>query len=121
MFCRGFRPALEAGMFDVAMPDATVVGGAGELWEVAGMAAAQGIATAPHGPFGPVLTAVQAQVMAAQPSFLILEHAWGQVPWREDLVQPRETVRGGRLSLPGGPGYGIELNLEEVSAHALRG
>ena len=120
MFCRGFLPALEAALFDVAMPDATVVGGAGELWEVAGMAAAQGIATAPHGPFGPVLTVVQAQVMAAQPSFLILEHAWGQVPWREDLVQPRETVRCGRLSLPGGPGYGIELNLEEVSARALR-
>ena len=119
MFRRGFRPALDAGLFDVAMPDATIVGGAGELWEVAGMAAARGIAAAPHGPFGPVLTAVQAQVMAAQRSFLVLEHAWGQVRWREELVQPRETVRGGRLQLPGGAGYGIELNLEEVSARAL--
>ena len=114
----GYRPEIYAlGFRDplglIIHPDT------GELWEVAGMAADRGMATAPHGPFGPVLTAVQAQVMAAQPSFLVLEHAWGQVPWREELVQPRETVRDGRLQLPEGAGYGIELNLKEVSARAL--
>jgi galactonate dehydratase len=83
------------------------------------MAAARGISTAPHGPFGPVTTAASVQAMAAHPDFLILEYAWGEAPWRADLILPSETIVNGRIAVSQAPGLGVELNPEMLAAHGL--
>ena len=49
-------PSLKNEIFDVAMPDVSVVGGVGELLKIADMATTVNISTAPHGPFGPVIS-----------------------------------------------------------------
>ena len=116
---RGWWEVLERRALDAAMPDVTIVGGISELHQVAAMAAARGIPTAPHGPFGPVVTAASAQAMAAHPEFLILEYAWGEAPWREELIQPAERIVGGRLAVNAKPGLGIELDAAVVNEHRL--
>ena len=113
----GFWSAIAADMMDVIMPDATICGGLGELRKIADMAAARGQQVAPHGPFGPVLVAAQAQAMLSHPAFLRLEYAWPETPWRHDFVHPAERVDGSRLRLSGAPGIGLELDLEAVAAH----
>lgn len=119
MLRQGFWEVLERRMMNVVMPDVTIVGGLAELKKVAAMAEARSIATAPHGPFSPVIVAAQAQAMAAHPGFLILEYAWGEVPWRRDLIIPAETPRDGRMAVAERPGLGVELNMEVVEEYRL--
>ena len=121
MLRQGFWEVMEHRMMDVIMPDVTIVGGLGELKKVAAMAAARQLLTAPHGPFGPVIVAAQAQAMAAHPEFLILEYAWGQVSWREELIIPAERVENGRLAVARRPGLGVELNMAVVEEQRLKG
>ena len=116
---RGWWEVLERRALDAAMPDVTIVGGISELHQVAAMAAVRGIPTAPHGPFGPVVTAASAQAMAAHPEFLILEYAWGEAPWRAELIRPAERIAGGRLAVAEAPGLGVELDMGVVDAHRL--
>lgn len=117
MRAAGFEPALRHRMMDVVMPDVTIVGGIRELYRVAQAASAHRLETSPHGPFGPITVAAHVQLMAAHPDFQILEYAWGQVPWRADLIEPRETVENGRLAIPDRPGLGFSLNPAVVAAH----
>ncbi len=117
--CRGWWEVLHRRALDVAMPDVTIVGGLSELHQVAAMAASRGIPTAPHGPFGPVAAAAAVQAMAAHPEFLILEYAWGEAPWRAQLIQPPERIAGGRLAVSGAPGLGVELDMRVVDEHRL--
>ena len=101
------------------MPDVTVVGGIQELKKIGEMAEAWRVPTAPHGPFGPISLAAGAQAMAAHPGFLILEYAWGEVPWRTGLTEPSEEIREGRLVLSDQPGLGLGLNPDTVAAHRV--
>ncbi len=119
MLIKGFWPLFDAEAMDVIMPDVTIAGGIGELKKIAAIAESRGQLTAPHGPFGPVTVAAHAQVMASHPGFLILEYAWGQVPWREGLVSPAERVVDGRMEIPGRPGLGLSLDPGVVEAHRV--
>lgn len=114
-----FWAVLRQRAMDVIMPDVTMVGGISELSRVAAMAAAAGVFTAPHGPFGPVTIAAGAHTMAAQPGFLILEYGWGEIAWRAELTLPAEHIRAGHLVLGDRPGLGLELNLDTVGAHRV--
>src|SRR6185436_20717350 len=49
-----FRPYIDAGAYDVVMPDVKYAGGIGGILAIAAAARAHGIACAPHNPTGPV-------------------------------------------------------------------
>ena len=119
MLCASFWEVLERNAMDIIMPDVTVIGGISELKKTASMAAARGISTAPHGPFGPVAIAAGVQTMAAHPNFLILEFGWGEAEWRSDLILPSEKIDKGRIKIGNAPGLGIELNPQVVEAHRV--
>ncbi|MCY3772188.1 MAG: mandelate racemase/muconate lactonizing enzyme family protein [Gemmatimonadetes bacterium] len=119
MLIEGFWPLFGARAMDVIMPDVTVAGGIGELKKIASIAESRGQLTAPHGPFGPVTVAAHVQIMASHPAFLILEYAWGQVPWREGLVSPAEQVVNGRINIPDSPGLGLSLEPGVVEAYRV--
>ncbi len=119
MLSTSFWEVLERGAMDVVMPDVTIVGGIGELKKTADMAAARGVPTSPHGPFGPVAIAAGVQTMAAHPLFLILEFGWGETDWRSELILPPERIEQGRIRLTDAPGLGVELNPETVQAHRV--
>jgi galactonate dehydratase len=114
----GFLPLLQGHAVDVIMPDLKHVGGILEGKKIAAMAETHGLAVAPHSPAGPVATAAGAQLCATLPNFLLLEHAWGEVPWRAELVGG-EPIDGGEYVLSEKPGLGIEMSerlLDERSA-----
>lgn len=110
MLIEGFWSLFDAEAMDVLMPDVTIAGGIGELKKIASIAESRGQLTAPHGPFGPVTVAAHVQIMASHPGFLILEYAWGQVPWREGLVSPAEQMLNGRIEIPERAGLGLCLD-----------
>jgi len=113
----GFWPYLTAGLWDVIMPDVKHCGGIAALVEIARVAESRGVAVSPHNPSGPVAAVASAQAAAAMPQLRALEHAWGEVPWRERLLVPAERIVDGHYVLPEGPGLGITLDDAVVAAH----
>ena len=73
----------------------------------------------PHNPSGPVATAASVQLCAGLSNVSILEFAWGEVPWRAQLIDPPEQFISGKIRVPDAPGFGIELNDREVARHAM--
>jgi galactonate dehydratase len=119
MFRENWIEVFEHQTMDIIMPDVTVIGGISELKTVADAAAAWGMPTAPHGPFGPITIAAHLHAMAACPSSVILEYGWGEVPWRKDLMRPVEIIENGRIRLTERPGLGFELNPDLLKEHRV--
>jgi galactonate dehydratase len=102
----GFREVLEKRAVSVLQPDLSHAGGIHETHIIAGMAEAYYAAVAPHCPLGPIALAACIQLDATIPNFLAQEHSSLGEGY---LVQPF-VVEDGYVSLPTGPGLGIELD-----------
>ncbi|MCW5980589.1 MAG: mandelate racemase/muconate lactonizing enzyme family protein [Bryobacteraceae bacterium] len=116
---KGFYEYIKAGAVDIVMPDIKYCGGLLEMKKIAAMAEGAGLPASPHGPASPVGNMAAAHVCATLPNFQILEYAFGEVPWRADLVEPPETLDRGWLGVPERPGFGIALNEETIRRHAV--
>ncbi|WP_207534115.1 mandelate racemase/muconate lactonizing enzyme family protein [Desertivirga arenae] len=102
----------------IIMPDVKHCGGILELKYIAAAAEAAGdIQVAPHNPSGPVATAASVAVCATLPNFCILEYAFGEVPWSNDLVTPKEAFINGYIPVSDKPGLGICLNQGLIKQH----
>jgi galactonate dehydratase len=111
-----FRELLVRQCVDIIQPDICCAGGLLECKKIAAMAEAFYVTVAPHNPMGPVATAVNVQLAACTPNFLILEYIPDDRPGRQDLVREPLRVVDGYIPLSDRPGLGIELN-EEAFAH----
>lgn len=116
---KGFFPYIAAGAVDIAMPDVKYCGGVLELKKIAAMAEGAGLPVSPHGPASPVGNVAAAHVCATLPNFLILEIAFGEVPWRAELIDPPEALPNGRMELSRRPGFGITLNEKTAAKYAV--
>jgi galactonate dehydratase len=103
----GFYPWISAGAFDVVMPDVKHCGGMDALRAIGQFTSACGVAVAPHNPSGPVSTLASGHALAGLASFRALEFAFGEVPWRSQVVAGAEHIENGKLFLPDGPGLGF--------------
>jgi galactonate dehydratase len=110
-----FRDLLVRGAADIVQPDVCCAGGLLEQKKIAAMAEAFYATIAPHNPLGPVATAVNVQLAACTPNFLILEYLPDDAPGRRDLVDEPMQLVDGHLALPTRPGLGIDLNVEAFS------
>ena len=115
----GFAEVFQYQTMHIIMPDVKIIGGISELKKVGDIAAAWNIPTAPHGPSGPVTIASQVQVLISSPNALILEHGWGEVPWRQELSQPRESIVNGYIEKTDRPGLGLELDPDVFKQHEI--
>ena len=69
----------------------------------------------PHNPLSPVSTAACIQLDAAIPNFALQEYTGeSEAPKSELLVEPLE-LKEGYLTVPTGPGLGIELDEAALS------
>lgn len=109
-----FHRLLEAGAADVVMPDVKHAGGDQETLLVGELAALHGVKFAPHNPSGPVASMHSGHVCAAARGFDILEFAWGEVPWRAELLDPPEQIEDGYLIVSDRPGLGHTLNAKTM-------
>lgn len=113
----GFRPLLDAQAVDVIMPDVKHCGGLAEGLRIAREAEARGVEVSPHNPSGPVSMAASAHLAAVLPNCRRLEHAWGEVPWRADLLDPPEQFEDGALVVSDRPGLGHDLNADLIARY----
>ncbi len=107
----GFREAIEERIADIYQPDVCHAGGISELPKIAAMADAHYALIAPHNPLGPVCLAASLQVDCVCNNVLaqeLLRDLGGGL-----LRRPFE-VADGMITVPQGPGLGIEVNVEAL-------
>ena len=106
----GFAPFLEAGLYDVIMPDVKYAGGLATVLEIAELAERSGVACSPHNPSGPICHGHSVQVSAAVSGFLILEMQFDETPLFDEIVAG-DSFRpsAGRIRVPDRPGLGVSL------------
>ncbi|KAJ5604667.1 galactonate dehydratase [Penicillium lagena] len=100
---------LSSGVLSVVLPDARIAGVKG-AYEILLRAQELGIRSSLHNHLGPVTTAASLHIAAAVPNFDILEYAYGEVPWRGEILTPEEKIVGASLPVPNGPGLGVNLS-----------
>ena len=119
-----FLPYLERGITNFARLDVCNVGGLTESMKVASLAEAHYIDLMPHNPLGPICTAATVHLAAAVPNFAWLEirvsptEASGH--YDEDLFPVQHKLEGAAIPVPDGPGLGIEVNEELVTAQTFK-
>lgn len=102
-----FRALLEGRQADVIMPDPKHVGGFGPLLNVCRMAEALGGEVSPHNPSGPIATLATVHAAAVARAVTSAELILTSDPGR----QPgRDLLRDGKLRIPEGPGWGLDLS-----------
>jgi galactonate dehydratase len=99
----------------VVMPDIKYCGGVGEAVKSGRRTIAAGGGFSLHCPSGPISLLASGHVSAAVDAAMPLEHAVYESDWRDDLLEPSENVRDGRLWLPAGAGLGATLNRDLVN------
>ena len=109
----GFRPFLEAGIYDAIMPDVKYAGGMRELLRIGEEAARHNVACSPHNPSGPIAHAHSLHLSAHLPVFPFLEFQYGESPLFFDFVTGGlPDPNSGRSDLPRGTGLGLGLGGE---------
>jgi galactonate dehydratase len=105
-----YRPVVEAGCYDVLMPDVKYAGGLEEIRRIAALAHTAGIEMAPHNPSGPVCHAHSVHLCAVLRNFLLLEVQFGETERFFDMVEGASLrFDCGSASLPEVPGLGIRI------------
>lgn len=106
-----YRAIIEAGCYDVLMPDIKYAGGHEEIRRIAALAQTAGIEIAPHNPTGPVCHAHSVHLCATLPNLLPLEVQFGETERFFTLVTGHDLrFERGSATLPDGPGLGDALD-----------
>lgn len=122
-----FKRVLSSGAVDIVQPDPSHCGGITEARKIANMAEAHDIALALHCPLGPIALAACLQIDAGCYNAAIQEQSLGiQYNTTNDLldylVEPSVfDYDDGYVSIPSGPGLGIQIDEDYVVERAKEG
>ena len=106
-----FRDLLETGAAGVVMLDLSWCGGLSEGRKIASMAEAWHLPVAPHDCTGPVVLAASTHLSLNATNALVQESVRAFYrTWYGDLVTALPQVKDGMISVPPGPGLGLELH-----------
>jgi L-alanine-DL-glutamate epimerase-like enolase superfamily enzyme len=113
----GFRELLENRAAQIIMPDVAWCGGISESKKIATMAETYYLPIAPHNCGGPVLHFATAHVAANLTNLFIMESVRRHYNEEYEGLVTRKLVPevSGELSLPPGPGLGVELSSEVLA------
>jgi L-alanine-DL-glutamate epimerase-like enolase superfamily enzyme len=107
----GFRDLLETGAAGVVMLDLSWCGGLSEARKIASMAEAWHLPIAPHDCTGPVVLCASTHLSLNAPNALVQESVRAFYrTWYCDLVTALPEVKGGMITVPPGPGLGMDLH-----------
>ena len=115
-YMREFIPYFQARSADVFMIDVPWNGFA-QSKKVGDLAEAYQLNVAPHNYYSHLSTCISASLCAVLPNVRIMEIDVDDVPWREDMVTNLPEIENGYLTIPSGPGWGIEMVEEVLKAH----
>lgn len=121
-----FLQLLESRAIGVLNPDPAHMGGITQTVRLGAMAEAYDVALTPHCPLGPIALAACLQIDAVCHNAIIQEQSLGiHYNAGSDLldyvVGSPFSYEEGFLTIPQGPGVGIEVNLEVVEERAREG
>lgn len=128
MFSRwDFKKVLSDGYIDIIQPDLSHAGGITECKKIAAMAEAYDVALAPHCPLGPIALAACLQLDATCHNAIIQEQSLG-IHYNQgtDLLDylldsSVFAYKDGSVTIPQGPGLGIQVNEDYVRKMATEG
>ena len=109
---------------DVVQPDVCYLGGINRTLKVAKMAEAAGLPVTPHSANLSLVTVFTLHLMGALPNagpyveFSI--EGLDYYPWQEGLFSPAFQIEAGRVRIPDGPGWGIEVNRDWLAQATYR-
>jgi galactonate dehydratase len=105
-----FRDLLETDAAGVIMLDLSWCGGLSEARKIAAMAEAWHLSVAPHDCTGPVVLCASTHLSLNAPNALVQETVRGYYrTWYRDLVTALPEISDGHITVPPGPGLGMEL------------
>jgi len=108
-----FRDLLETGVAGVVIVDISWCGGLSEARKIASMAEAWHLPIAPHDCTGPVVLAASTHLSLNAPNALVQESVRAfHRTWYRDIVTTLPPIRNGMITVPPGPGLGLELSPE---------
>lgn len=108
----GVRPFLEKQAVDLLQCDLVNCGGISAMRKIAALAEAHYVGLAPHNPNGPLATVMNVHFAAGISNFFILETVGSEADRKlfPEVVRDPLFPEKGSFPLPGGPGFGVELN-----------
>lgn len=123
----GFRDLFAAAAVDVAQPDIGSTGGFTACRHITALAQAHGVKLNPHVWGSAVAQAASLQLLAALPiphhsvfpEEPIFEYDRSSHPFRLDLITEPILQQDGFVSIPSGPGLGIEVVRDVVARYRL--
>jgi galactonate dehydratase len=124
IYDRNMTRMLTEQAVDIFQPDLGNSGGFGQFHELAGLAAANNIAMAPHNPNGPLSVAQGLQAMCFIRNGHIFETVGNPAEAElaaELLIDPSPVLsKDGYIDAPKGPGLGVELNLDALEKRSFQ-
>ena len=109
-----WRHIIDTRAVDIVQPDLCYVGGLTRALRVAAMAEAAGLPCVPHSANLSMVTVFTLHMMGALANagpyveFSIEPSAY--YPWQEGLFRPALVARDGKVQIPEGPGWGVEID-----------
>ena len=111
-----FRQLLELDGIDIAQPDLMYAGGITEVKKIAAISDTFHVPISLHNTKGPVGIAAAVHLMASIPNIAPMELVTG-IDWRDEIIKSPLKIVDGRIHVPEGPGWGIELDMGGVEKH----
>ncbi|MDP6346354.1 MAG: mandelate racemase/muconate lactonizing enzyme family protein [Alphaproteobacteria bacterium] len=116
-----WRRIVEDRAVDIVQPDICYVGGLSRALRVAAMAQAAGLPCVPHSANLSLVTVFSLHMMGAIANAgpyveFSIEPAEGYYPWQAGIFSPELVAHDGRVAIPDGPGWGVEINPDWLAA-----
>jgi len=120
-----WRRMIDMRAVDVVQPDVCYIGGIARTLRVAEMAQRAGLPVTPHSANLSLVTVFTLHLMGALANAgpyveFSIEPDEGYYPWQAGIYDPVPVVRDGRVAIPDGPGWGIEVRRAWLEAASHR-
>ena len=116
-----WRYMIQSGAVDVVQPDVCYVGGLTRALAVARLAQEAGLPCTPHSANLSMVTVFTLHMMGAIENAgpyveFSIEPDADYYPWQTGLYDPVLVARDGKVQIPDGPGWGVEINSDWLAA-----
>ncbi len=116
-----FRELMEKQACDLLEPDIPRSGGAIETRRIAELAQMYHMSIAPHYMASTISGIAAVHICSTIPNFLALEYHSHNTPLWGRMLDLKDPIQNGYMTVPDGPGLGIELDEEEIAAYLPAG
>ena len=106
---------------DLLEPDIPRSGGPIEIRRIAEMAEMYHMSIAPHNMASAVTAIAAAHICSTIPNFLALEYHSRNIPLWSEMLDLKHPIREGYITVPDGPGLGVELDEEAIARYVPGG